>query len=49
MIESSIKEYPHQIVPYAKEFIAVCKEKGKKVFLVSGGYAPVYKGDYVEV
>lgn len=42
VIESSIKECPHEIVPYVKEFIALCKEKGKKVFLVSSGYVPVF-------
>ena len=41
VIESSIKEFPHDIVPYVKEFIAICKEKGKEVFLVSCVYVPV--------
>ena len=39
--ESCLKENPYDIVPYVQEFILTCQEKGKDVFLVSGGYVPV--------
>ena len=45
--ESCLKENPYDIVPYVQEFILTCQEKGKDVFLVSGGYVPVFLWDVI--
>ena len=43
--ENCLKEYPYDICEKAPEFIELCKNLGKEVYLVSGGYVPVC--DYV--
>lgn len=39
--EKTLKQFPYDIVDGACDFINMCKEKGKQVYIVSGGYEPV--------
>lgn len=39
--EKTLEKYPYDIVEGACEFIQCCKQQGKEVYIVSGGYEPV--------
>ena len=40
--EQCLKAYPYDICDGATDFISLCKSLQKEVFILSGGYVPVF-------
>lgn len=46
--KKTLEKYPYDIVEGASEFITTCKNKGKSIYIVSGGYEPVFSGLFIK-